>query len=78
MDAITHTIIRHPFMVLAGWAVFSNLVGAMDPPTEKSGPVYRFIYRFAHGLAQNILYAVKAKFPKFVEASDHAEAQAGK
>lgn len=67
---------QHALWVLLGWIIFSNAVGAMDAPTEKSGPGYRFIYRFAHALAQNILYAAKAKFPDFVEASDHAESQA--
>lgn len=74
---------HHPVLdALIAYMVFSNLVDALPAPTENSGQGYRFIYRFAHGMASNILYAVKAKFPQinqFVDTGNHADSQqAGK
>ena len=53
--------------LLGSYFLFSNFVGAMEAPTEKSGPFYRYVYRFGHSLAGNLKYALKAKFPEYVE-----------
>jgi len=53
--------------LIGGYFLFSNAVGAMEAPTDKSGAFYRFIYRFGHGVAGNLKYALKAKFPEYVE-----------
>lgn len=59
---------QHPlYALLGGYFLFSNLVGAMEAPNEKSGPFYRYFYRFSHGFAGNIRYALKAKFPAYME-----------
>ncbi len=34
--------------------VFSAAVSALSPPDEKSGPAYRWLYRFSHLLAANL------------------------
>ncbi len=39
--------------VAALW-VFSAAVSAMSVPTEKSGPGYQWLFRFAHLLAANL------------------------
>lgn len=54
---------KHPGEFLAYglliWFAFSNAVQALDPPDEKSSKTYRFIFKFLHGLAGNIRYALK-------------------
>ena len=57
----------HPIISgLAAFHLFSNLVGAMDKPDEKSSLGYRYVYRVSHGLAGNLQYALKAKFPAMI------------
>ena len=68
--SLLHLIQHHPiYSLLGSYFLFWNLVGAMEPPGEKSGPLYRYIYRFGHGLAGNLKYALKAKFPQYVETT---------
>jgi len=68
MSSLLHLVQQHPlYSLLGAYFLFSNAVGAMDAPTEKSGPLYRYIYRFGHGVAGNLKYAFKAKFPEYVE-----------
>lgn len=55
------------YSLLGGYFLFSNFVGAMEVPTEKSSSLYRFVYRFGHSLAGNLKYALKSKFPEYVE-----------
>lgn len=63
-----HLIHTHPvYVLLAAYFLFSNVVGAMEAPTEKNGAAYRYIYRFGHSLAGNMKYALKAKFPEYIE-----------
>ncbi len=63
-----HLIQAHPLYAGIGvYFLFSNLIGAMSAPTDKSGGFYRYVYRFSHGLAGNVKYALQAKFPEYLE-----------
>ena len=63
-----HLIQAHPVLAgLGAYFLFSNAVGAMDKPDEHSGAFYRYVYRFSHGLAGNLKYALQSKFPEYVE-----------
>lgn len=53
--------IHHPFLALVLYFGISNLIGALPKPKSDDG-VYPIVYRFAHGFAGNLLYAVQAKF----------------
>jgi hypothetical protein len=47
---------EHPTIAtLAGYMLFSNLVGALPSPDDKSSKGYRFLFAFLHGLAANLL-----------------------
>src|ERR1035438_9985048 len=54
-------ITKYPVECLLAWFIFSNAVGAMPKPTREDW-FYAPLYRFAHGLAGNILYAINARF----------------
>ena len=71
MNPLLHLIQSHPvYAVLGGYVLFSNFVGALPTPDEHSGQLYRFVYRFGHGVASNLKYAFKAKFPQYVDPGD--------
>lgn len=56
----------HPATALfVSEAVVNTLVGAMEEPTEKNGPLYRYIYRLGHALSLNFQYAFTKKFPAY-------------
>ena len=46
--------------ILGSYWVFSAAVGALPTPTDKSGPGYVFLFRFAHGLSGNLTRAAMA------------------
>ena len=48
------------WVAIGGYWVFSAAVGALPTPTEKNGPGYVFLFRFAHGLSGNITRAAMA------------------
>lgn len=52
---------------LFGYFVFSNAVGAMAAPTDKSSVAYRYAFAFLHGLAGNIKYAISKVAPGVVK-----------
>ena len=61
---------HHPVIgSLGGYYLFSNLVGSMEEPSSKSGAGYRYLYRFTHGLAGNLKYALTKVYPSYVEPS---------
>ena len=71
IHALRSLALAHP--VVAGIAVFyifSNLVGLLPKPNEKTGRVYRAVYRFLHTLAGNLRHALSAKFPAYVSSTD--------
>lgn len=69
-----HLIQLHPLWAwLLAYFLFSNGVGAMEKPDDKSGQLYRYVYRFSHGLAGNLNYALKSKFPQYVDPGDIAK-----
>jgi hypothetical protein len=75
MAAARTLIAEHPYaalvaLLLFSFAVLNAAVQAMEPPTEKNGPGYRYLYRFAHLVAFNFKYALRAKFPDYVPADD--------
>ena len=39
---------------IGGYWVFSAAVGALEAPTANSGPGYKFVFRFLHGLSGNL------------------------
>ena len=43
--------------VIVGYWIFSAMVGALETPDTNSTKTYRFLFRFAHGLAGNITRA---------------------
>ena len=63
-------ILHHSWLLLVGYFLFSNAIGAMEKPDEKSGKLYRYVYRLGHGLAGNVKYALRAKFPEFVDGAN--------
>jgi cytosine/uracil/thiamine/allantoin permease len=52
--------------IVVGFGVLNALVGAMEKPTEKDGPLYRYTYRVGHLLAFNFQYAIRKQFPDYV------------
>lgn len=59
-------IVAHPATAAVVFVmVFSNGVGAMPSPTDKSSTFYRYCFGMLHGLAGNILYAARKTFPQF-------------
>jgi hypothetical protein len=52
--------------IVIGFAFLSAAVGAMEKPTEKDGPLYRYTYRLGHLLVFNFQYAIRTKFPEYV------------
>jgi hypothetical protein len=66
---ILYLVRTYPLETVAAFFLFSNAVGAMPKPTD-CGTFqvwfYAPLYRFAHGLAGNILYAIRARFGKDV------------
>lgn len=63
------TFIQQHLFICGLWAyfLFSNAVGAMEKPDDKSTALYRYVYRFGHGLAGNLKYAMQAKFSDVVQ-----------
>lgn len=61
MNAITE-LLTNPLVwkALAGYWVFSALVGSLDTPTTTDGRFYRVLFRFLHGLAGNVNRAAVA------------------
>lgn len=49
-------------LVVAYW-LFSAAVGALEAPTEKNGPFYRWAFKFLNTLAGNISRAFSSKIP---------------
>lgn len=51
-----HELLMNPVVwkVLVAYWVFSAFVGALPTPTDKSPAIYRFFFRFAHGLSGNL------------------------
>lgn len=72
--AVQQVIDAHPIatvivLALLIFAIFSAAVQALEKPDATSGKGYRFAYRFAHFLAFNFQYAIRAKFPQYVPDS---------
>lgn len=62
-----HLIMQHPVIsALSAAFVYSNAVGALPPPEQNASRVYRYFYSFNHGLAGNVMYAVRKLFPQYV------------
>lgn len=49
-------LIENPLVwkILIAYWVFSAAVGAMPTPESNSGMLYRFLFRFMHGLSGNL------------------------
>lgn len=58
----TLTIEQFWALVACYW-VFSAAVGAMEAPTEKNGPFYRWAFKFFNTLAGNLSRAFSSKIP---------------
>jgi hypothetical protein len=54
---LTNFIARHFFAIVIVYAAYSTAVDAMEEPTPGSGMFYRWLYRFAHGFAFNLVTA---------------------
>lgn len=66
-----HFIQAHPALAgISAYFLFSNVIGAMDKPDEKSSQLYRYVYKLGHGLAGNLKYALQSKFPEYVPKDD--------
>lgn len=70
-DAFRQVIAAHPVatvvaVLLGGFILLNAAVQTLDEPTEHDGKLYRKLYRFAHLVAFNFQYALRAKFPEYI------------
>jgi hypothetical protein len=67
---------QHPTLAfIVGYGIFASVVGAMEKPTEKNGPGYRYIYRLGHMLAFNWGHAIRVKFPEYIPGKAEVDAE---
>lgn len=64
-------IVNHPALFGMGvFFLFSNAVGALAKPTEKSNGFYVWFFAFSHGLAGNVKYALSKALPQYFQQGD--------
>jgi hypothetical protein len=56
-----HWIQNHPLECFSAYVVFMAAVQALPRPTEASGALYVWLYRFLHLLAVNLRLAAKPR-----------------
>jgi hypothetical protein len=83
MNAIAHIIEHHTWLAIGIslfiYFCFSNAVGAMEAPVAGDSHTYVFWYRFLHGFAGNIKYALRTRAPEFLQpdADEQKQRQGG-
>ena len=51
------------WLLVATYWIFAAAVGALESPTDKSGPFYRWAFKFLNTIAANISRAFSSKIP---------------